>query len=144
MMRGSRMRDDDASGSTAGIDPQLRDRARQVGRRVQVRERGRRRRIGVVVGGHVNRLHRGDRALLRRRDSLLEVAHLAQQRRLVADRRRHAAEKRRHLRAGLREAEDVVDEEQDVLALGVAEVLGDRERRQANPRRAPGGSVICP
>ena len=42
-------------------------------------------------------------------------------------------EKRRHFRAGLREAEDVVDEEQHVLAL-VAEMLGDREAGQADAR----------
>ncbi len=52
-----------------------------------------------------------------------------EQRRLVADGGRHAAEQRRHFRARLREAEDVVDEEQHVLAFGVAEVLGDRQRR---------------
>ena len=79
-------------------------------------KRRRRRRVGVVVGGHVDRLHRRDRALLRRGDALLQLAHLGQQRRLVADGRRHAAEQRRHFRARLREAEDVVDEEQHVLA----------------------------
>ena len=114
------------------IDAELGNRARQVRRRVEVRERRRRRRVGVVVGRHVNRLHRRDRALLRRRDALLQLAHLGQQRRLVADRRRHAAEQRRHFRARLREAEDVVDEEQHVLAFGVAEVLGDGQRRQAD------------
>ena len=102
------------------------DRARQHGRGVEVGEGGRRRRIGQVVGGHVDRLHRGDRALVGRGDALLQVAHVGRERRLVADRRRDAAEQRRHLGAGLREAEDVVDEEQHVLAL-VAEVLGDRE-----------------
>ena len=68
------------------IDAELDDRARQVGRRVEVRERRRRGRVGVVVGRHVDRLDRGDRALLRRGDALLELAHLGQQRRLVADR----------------------------------------------------------
>ena len=34
----------------------------------------------------------------------------------------------------LREAEDVVDEEQHVLALDVAEVLGDGERREGDAR----------
>ena len=67
---------------------------------------------------------------LRRRDALLQLAHLGQQRRLVADGRRHAAEQRRHFRPGLREPEDVVDEEQHVLAFRVAEVLGDGQRRQ--------------
>jgi hypothetical protein len=38
---------------------------------------------------------------------------------------RDAAEQRRHFRAGLREAEDVVDEEQHVLAL-ISEIFGDQ------------------
>ena len=112
------------------VDAQLDDRAREVRRRVEVREGRRRRRVGVVVGGDVDRLDRRDRALLRRRDALLELAHLGQQRRLVADGGRHAAEQRRHLGARLREAEDVVDEEQHVLVLGVAEVLGDGQAAQ--------------
>ena len=41
-----------------GIDAELRDRARQHDRRVEVRKGGRRRRIGDVVGGNVDRLHR--------------------------------------------------------------------------------------
>ena len=79
--------------------------------------------------GHVNRLHRGDRALGRRGDALLQRAHVGGERRLITDRRRDAAEQRRHFRARLREAEDVVDEEQHVLAL-VAEIFGDGEARQ--------------
>ena len=94
-------------------------------------ERGRRRRIGQVVGRHVDRLHRGDRALLGGGDALLQVAHVGRERRLIAHRRRDAAEQRRHFRAGLGEAEDVVDEEQHVLAL-VAEVLGDGQAGQAD------------
>ena len=39
--------------------------------------------------------------------------------------------KSRHFRTGLREAEDVVHEEQHVLAL-VAEMLGNREARKGN------------
>ena len=49
------------------------------------------------------------------------------ERRLIADGRRHAAEQRGDFRAGLHEAEDVVDEEQHVGALLVAEVLGHRD-----------------
>ena len=88
--------------------------------------------IGQVVGRHVDRLHGGDRADAGRRDPLLELAHLGRERRLVADGARHAAEQRRHLGARLHEAEDVVDEEEDVLAL-VAEVL---RHRQAGERDA--------
>ena len=113
------------------VDALLDDRAREHGRRVEVRERVRRRRVGEVVGRHVDRLHRRDRAGARRGDPLLELAHLGRERRLVADRARHAAEQRRDLGAGLDEAEDVVDEEEHVLAL-VAEVLGHRQAGEAD------------
>src|SRR4029079_7394155 len=53
-------------------------------RRVEVREGGERRRVGVVVGGHVHGLQRGDRAAAGRRDPLLQLPHLVGQRRLVA------------------------------------------------------------
>ena len=112
------------------VDPLLGDRAREHRGRVQVREHRRRRRVGEVVGGHVDRLHRGDRSLPRRGDPLLQLAHLRLERRLVADRRGHAAEQRRHLGARLHEAEDVVDEQQHVLAAGLAEVLRHRQARQ--------------
>ena len=68
----------------------------------------------------------------RRGDALLQDAHLVGEVRLVAHRGRHAAEQRRHLGAGLREAEDVVDEEQHVLLLHIAEVLRHRQRRQGD------------
>ena len=118
--------------------PELGDLARENGRRVQVRERGGRRRVGQVVGGHVDRLHRGDRALAGRGDALLQRAHLGGERRLVADRGGHAPEQRRDLGAGLREAEDVVDEEQHVGALVVAEGLGDGQAGQADAQARAG------
>ena len=46
------------------IDALFRDRADQHRGGVEMRERGRRRRVGQVVGRHVDRLHRGDRALV--------------------------------------------------------------------------------
>ena len=114
------------------VDAERGDLAGQLGGRVEVGERGERRRVGVVVGGHVHGLQRRDRAAPGRRDPLLQLAHLVGERRLVADGRGHPAEQRRHLRAGLHEAEDVVDEQQHVLVLHVAEVLGHRQRRQAD------------
>ena len=111
------------------VDAQLGDRALEADRRVQVGERRGRRRVGVVVGGHEDRLERGDGALLGGGDALLEGGHLGGEVRLVANRGRHAAEQRGHLGAGLGEPEDVVDEQEDVAALLVAEVLGHRERR---------------
>ena len=114
--------------------------ARQRRRRVEVGEHGRRRGVGEVVGRDVDRLDRGDRALARRGDALLELAHLGLQRRLVADLRRHAAQQRRHLGAGLHEPEDVVDEQQHVLAL-LAEVLGHRQAGQRDAHARAGRLV---
>jgi len=101
------------------------DVARQNGGGVQVGERGRRRRVGQVIGGHVNGLDRGDRTILGRGDALLQNAHFLGQRRLIAHGRRHTAEQSGHLRASLSEAEDVVDEQQHVLVLLVSEVLSN-------------------
>ena len=53
---------------------------------------------------------------------------------MIADGGGHSAEQRRHLRTGLREAEDVVDEQEHVLALRVTEVLRHRERAQADAK----------
>ena len=125
-------------------DAVLGDRALQRDRRVEVGEGRRRRRVGVVVGGHVDRLQRGDRAALGRGDALLELAHLGGQRRLVADGARHAAEQRRHFGAGLREAEDVVDEEQHVAASRRGSTRPSSAPVRPTRRRAPGGSFIWP
>src|SRR5438045_1536767 len=73
------------------IDPFLDDAAVEHGGRVEVRESVRRSRVGEVVGGHVDRLHRGDRARACRGDALLQLPHLGRKRRLVADRARHPA-----------------------------------------------------
>jgi peptide chain release factor 1 len=144
MMRASRMRDGRRQRIDRRVDAELDDRARQVGRGVEVRERRRRRRVGVVVGGHVDRLTEVIEPFLVEVMPLLQLAHLGQQRRLVADRARHAAEQRRHFRARLREAEDVVDEEEHVLLLGVAEVLGDGQAAERDAQARAGGSVIWP
>ncbi len=123
------------------IDAELGDLAAEHRGGVQVRERGGRRGVGQVVGGHVDRLNRGDRALLGRGDAFLEHAHLGGQGRLITHRRRNAAQQRRHFGAGLSETEDVVDEEQHVLALFVAEILGDGEAGEADAGAGAGRLV---
>ncbi len=70
----------------------------------------------------------------RRGDALLEGAHLVGEGGLVTHGGRHTAEEGRDLGAGLREAEDVVDEEEHVLLLDVAEVLRHRQRRQGDAK----------
>ncbi len=116
------------------VDAQRGDLAGQLRGGVEVGERGERRRVGVVVGGHVHGLDRGDRPAPGRGDALLQLAHLVGQRGLVAHGRGHAAQQGGHLGAGLDEAEDVVDEQQHVLLLHVPEVLGDGEGRQGHPQ----------
>jgi len=81
----------------------------------------------VVVRGHIHRLHRGDRALLGGCDALLKLAHLFREVWLVAHRGRHAAEQRGNFGASLSEPEDIVNEEQHVAALDIAEVFGNGE-----------------
>ncbi len=99
------------------------------------------RRVGVVVGGHVDGLERGDATAPGRGDALLQLTHLVRQGGLVSHRGRHAAEQGGHLGAGLHEAEDVVDEQQHVLVLDVPEVLGHRQRRQGHPQAHAGRLV---
>ena len=100
-------------------------------------ERRGRRGVGQVVGGHVDGLHGGDGALLGGGDALLQLAHFGGEVGLVADGRRHTAEQRGDLRTGLGEAEDVVDEEQRVRTLFVAEVLGDGEAGEGDAETGP-------
>ncbi len=108
-----------------------------------MREHRCRRRVGEIVGRHVDRLHRGHRALARGGDALLQLAHLGLERRLVADLRGHAPEQCRDLGARLHEAEDVVDEQQHVLTL-VAEVFGHRQTGEGDPHACSRGLVHLP
>ena len=97
------------------------------GCRVEMRECSRRRRVSQIVGGNVNRLHRGDRTAFRGGDALLQLAHLRRQVRLISDRARHASEQRGNFRTRLRETKNIVDEQQSVRAFHIAEVFRDRE-----------------
>ena len=117
-----------------GINPQLGNRTLQPDGRVQVGKGGHRRRVGVVVRRYVNRLQRGDRPLAGGGDSLLQRPHFRRHRRLVAHRGGHSAEQRGQLGTGLDKAEDVVDEQEHVLVLDVAEVLAHGQRGQRHPQ----------
>ena len=121
--------------------PELGDLAGEHRLGVEVGEGGGRRRVGQVVGGHVDGLHRRDGAVVGRGDPLLEGAHLRRQRRLVAHGRGHTAEEGGHLGARLAEPEDVVHEHEDVTAALVAEVLGHGQARQGDPQAGAGRLV---
>ena len=104
-------------------------------------KRGGRGRVGQVVRRDIDRLHGRDRAVLRGCDTLLKCAHLGGQRGLVADGGRHTAKQRRDFGACLREAEDVVDEQQHVLMLDVAEIFRHRQTGQADAHTRSGRFV---
>ena len=89
-------------------------------------------RVGQVICGHVNGLDRGDRAFVGRGNPLLKLAHFGGQRRLIAHSRWNTAEQGGHFGAGLGKAEDVIDEEENVLAFLVAEVLSLCKAGQGN------------
>mmetsp|Transcript_54995 Transcript_54995/g.130537 ORF Transcript_54995/g.130537 Transcript_54995/m.130537 type:complete len:367 (-) Transcript_54995:97-1197(-) len=98
-----------------------------------MREGGGGRGVGKIVGRHVDGLDGGDGALLVGGNALLQETQIRGERRLVPDSGGDAPEQRRHLGVSLGEAEDVVDEEEHVLALLVAEVLrhGETGERDA-------------
>src|SRR3984885_3100306 len=114
------------------------DLTAEVRRRVQVSERRGWRRVGVVVGRHVNRLHRRDRTRLRGSDALLEFADFGVEVRLITDGAGHAAEKRGNFGTGLNETENIVDEEQHVEMFFVAEIFGDGETGQTDAQTQSG------
>src|SRR5690606_15324943 len=104
------------------VDTQGGDVAGQYHGGVEVGEGGRRARVGQVVRGNVDGLHRGDRAVLGGGDALLQNAHFLGQGRLVTHRGRHTTQQRGHFGTGQGVAVDVVDEQQNVAAF-VTELL---------------------
>ncbi len=67
-------------------------------------------------------------------DAFLQFAHFRGQRRLITDGAGHAAQQGRHFRTGLRETEDVVDEQQRVGAGFVAEIFGHGQGAQGHAK----------
>ncbi len=92
-----------------------------------MRERRGGRGVGQIVRRHIHGLERRDGTFFGRGDAFLQVAHFRGQRRLITDGARRAAQQRGHFRTGLRETENVVNEQQHVLVLLVAEIFRDGE-----------------
>ena len=93
--------------------------------------------IGEIVGGHVDRLDRGDGSACDRSDALLQQGDFGGERRLIADARGKAAQQAGKFGAGLNEAEHVVHQQKHVLMLLIAEIFGDG---QGGERHAPAGA----
>ena len=102
-------------------------------------EGGGRGRVGQVVGGHVDALYRSDRTFLGGSDALLQFTEVGAQGGLVTYGGGHAAQEGRYFGTRLGETEDVVNEEQGVLAFHVPEVFRRGQSRQGYPGPGPGG-----
>ncbi len=114
-------------GVDGGVDTGLGDGTIEDGGGVEVGEGGGGRGIGDIIGGDVDGLDGGDGTLVGGGNALLEHTEIFGEGGLVTDGGGNAAEEGGHLGVGLGEAEDVVDEEQDILAFDVTEVLGHGE-----------------
>ena len=93
-------------------------------------------RVGEIVGRHIDGLDRGDGTGVGVGDALFQPGQFGPHRRLVSQSGWHLAHQSRHLHTCLDEAEDVVDEEQDIAVLVVAKILGHRQCGMANSESA--------
>ena len=121
-----------------GVDPELRDAALKHDGGVKVREGVGGSWVGQVVRRDVDGLEGRDGALLGRGDTFLKVAHFRSERRLVTHRGGGATEECGHFGTGLRETEDVVDEEEHVAVLLIAEEFGHREGGESHAHTGTG------
>ena len=71
----------------------------------------------------------------------IHATHVCGERRLVTDGRGNTTQEGRHLRTGLGETENVVDEEEHVLALLVTEVLRDGKTSEGDTGTSTRGLV---
>merc|ERR1740123_2985867 len=128
-------------GVDGGVDAALGDATGQDGGGVQVRKGGGGGGVSQVVSGHVDGLDRCDGSLLGGGDTLLHGSHVSGQGWLVSDSGWDTSEQGGHLGTGLGEPEDVVDEEEHVLALLVTEVLSHGQTGQSNTGTGARGLV---
>merc|ERR1719167_419009 len=124
-----------------GVNTQLGDATGQHSRGVQMGEGSGRGGIGQIVSGHINGLHGSDRTLSGGGNSLLHATHVSGQSGLVTDGGRNTTEQSGHFRTGLSESENVVDEEQHVLAFVITEIFGYGQSGQADTGTGAWGLV---
>ena len=72
------------------------------------------------------------------RDALLQFANFRIQVWLVSHGGRHAAQQRGNFRARLHKSENIVDKEQHIQMLFVAEIFGNRQAGQSHPQARAG------
>ena len=125
----------------SGVDTQLGDTTGQHSGGIQVSEGGGGGRVSQIVSGHVDGLDGGNGTLVGGGDTLLHTTHIDGQGGLVTDSGGNTTQQGRHLGTGLGETENVVNEEQHVLALLVTEVLGNGQTGQGDTGTGTWGLV---
>ena len=98
-------------------------------------------RVRQVVGRYVHGLNGRNSPGLGVGNALLQLRQLGGQRGLVAQARRHLAQQARYFHPRLNETEDVVNQQQYIALLLVAEVFGHREGGVAHPETCSGWLV---
>ena len=119
-----------------GKKPFARPLAREHDGRRQMRKRMHRRRVGEIIRRHIHRLDRGDRAGIGVRDALLQPGKLRAHRGLITEARRHLSHQAGHFHASLDETKNIINEQQHIAMLVVAEIFGHRQRRVADAKTA--------
>ena len=123
------------------VDTQLGDTTGQDSGGVQVSEGGGRGGISQIVSRDVDSLDGSNGTLLGGGNTLLHTTHVDGESGLVTDGRGDTTQKGRHLGTGLGETENVVNEEQHILTLGVTEVLSNGKTSKSDTGTGTGGLV---
>lgn len=126
------------------VDPQLGEGSGQHSGGIQESEGGGWSGIGQIVSRHIDGLYGRDGAFFGGGDSLLQGSQVSGEGGLIPDSRGDTAEEGRDFGAGLGEPEDVVDEEQDILAFLISEILGDGEASESHSGSGSWGLVHLP
>ena len=98
-------------------------------------------RVGQIVRRHVNRLYGGNGTVLGGGNALFQLSELSRQSRLITDGGGHSSEQSGYFRTCLHIAEDVIDKEQNVLILHVAEVFRHGKPRESGSHSGAGRFV---
>eukprot|EP00043_Microstomoeca_roanoka_P001490 m.33042 g.33042 ORF g.33042 m.33042 type:complete len:558 (+) comp10850_c1_seq1:312-1985(+) len=141
----------DTGGRVKGIDgrvdTQFGNTTRKHSGGIQVSKSGGRGRIGQIISRHVDSLDGGDGTKVGGCDTLLKGTHVRSEGGLVTDSGWDTTKKGRHLRTGLSEAENVVNEEEDITTTacgGIGQItkgLGDSETSQGDTGTGTRGLV---
>merc|ERR1719499_436888 len=89
-------------------------------------------RIRQVISRNIDSLDRGNGSFLRGANSILDCTNLPFQSGLVTDSGRNTSEQRTDFGTGLRESENVVNEQQHVLSVDITEVFGLGQTSKSN------------